>query len=218
MDDKTEVKITVIGDGKAGKTSMLNLFKDHSFSSIYTPTSFDLLSIEKEYKSKNIKLNFWDTAGQEEFLRLAPLHLPNTDLLVLCFSCCDIHSFVKLSKWKTIMEVHCKNTPFILICCKIDMRHNIEEIQIMEENNEAMVTNAMGMEMANQIGAYRYYECSAKDNVGDKPILDFMYEWTYENFVTDKPVLESVNQMPEKEDGGFFKTLMRWCGCGSIDE
>ena len=35
---------------------------------------------------KSVKLQIWDTAGQEEYDRLRPLSYPETDLLFVCFA------------------------------------------------------------------------------------------------------------------------------------
>lgn len=208
MDTLIETKLTVVGNGKTGKTSMLKLFKDYSFSSVYTPTSFDILTIERKYKKRTIKLNFWDTAGQEDFERLAPLHLPNTDLLVLCFSVCDLESYETLpTKWKTMIDFYCKDTPIVLIGCKTDLRHDAEEIKNLAEMGQSMISREMGEKMAKEIGALKYFECSAKNNEGGEIMLDFYYKWVYGNNV------DGESEETEKKKKGFFNRIFRFCGC-----
>jgi Ras-related C3 botulinum toxin substrate 1 len=40
-----------------------------------------------------IKLDLWDTAGQEEYDRLRPLSYPDTDVFLMCFSINSQSSF-----------------------------------------------------------------------------------------------------------------------------
>lgn len=206
MEPIIETKITVIGNGKTGKTSMLNLLKDKKFSSVYTPTTFDILTVDKKYKTRNMQINFWDTAGQEEFERLAPLHLPNTDLIMLCFSCSDPNSFDPLaSKWKVMMDYYCAGTPFVLVGCMTDKRHDGSAIKNLAEMNQAMITKEKGRHMGVLLGALEYLECSAKDNVGGDEIMEFLCKWIYK---------QNGGVECEKTSGGFFRSLMSFCGCG----
>lgn len=71
------LKITVVGDGTVGKTSMLIAYTDHRFSEEHVPTVFDNMAINLKVDNKLYNLILWDTAGQEEFERLRPLSYPD---------------------------------------------------------------------------------------------------------------------------------------------
>ena len=74
-DDVNEVnfsfKIIVIGDSAVGKSSLtLKGTKDH-FKDFYTPTiGFEFLSFNIRIKDKIVKLQIWDTCGQEVYRSL----------------------------------------------------------------------------------------------------------------------------------------------------
>jgi len=66
-------KLVIVGDGAAGKTSLLNVFAVGHFPETYEPTVFDNYVTEIELDGKPVQLALWDTAGQEEYERLRPL-------------------------------------------------------------------------------------------------------------------------------------------------
>jgi len=50
----------------------------------------------------------------------------------------------------------------VLVGTKSDMRTSKQAIEELKKNNEEPITQEQGMDMAKQIGAYKYVECSAK--------------------------------------------------------
>lgn len=52
----------------------------------YVPTVFDNYLTNMVVDGKECSLGVWDTAGQEEYVRLRPLAYPQTDIFVMCFS------------------------------------------------------------------------------------------------------------------------------------
>lgn len=81
------LKIVVVGDGAVGKSSLLSCFANNSFPLDYVPTVFDNLSVCMDYDLYGpVRLDLWDTAGQEDYARLRPLSYPNTDVFLVSIS------------------------------------------------------------------------------------------------------------------------------------
>ena len=57
------------------------------------PTIFENYISRVSVGSKVVELSLWDTAGQEDYDRLRPLSYPDTDVILLAFSICNINSF-----------------------------------------------------------------------------------------------------------------------------
>lgn len=63
-------KITIVGDGAVGKTSLLVTYRSNSFPSEYVPTVFDNCVVEIIVDGKPYSMKLWDTAGQEDYAQL----------------------------------------------------------------------------------------------------------------------------------------------------
>ena len=62
------LKIIMIGAASVGKSSLLNRFIDDTYSEeTLTTIGADLRSITLKINDLNIRLQIWDTAGQEQF-------------------------------------------------------------------------------------------------------------------------------------------------------
>lgn len=71
------IKITTVGDGVVGKTSLLITYTQNKFPLEYHPTGFDNHDCCHTIDGINYNLMLWDTAGQEGFERLRALSYPN---------------------------------------------------------------------------------------------------------------------------------------------
>ena len=59
-------KLVVIGDGAAGKTSLLVAYKQGTFRPEYLPTVFENSTTNVPVESKTVELALWDTAGSTD--------------------------------------------------------------------------------------------------------------------------------------------------------
>uniref|UniRef100_A0AC35GS46 Uncharacterized protein n=1 Tax=Panagrolaimus sp. PS1159 TaxID=55785 RepID=A0AC35GS46_9BILA len=115
----------------------------------------------------------WDTAGQEDYDRLRPLSYPQTDCFLLCFSLVNPASFENIrAKWYPEVSHHCPNTSVILVGTKLDLRGDQATVDKLREKRLAPISTAQGNQMARQIKAIKYMECSALSQVGLKQVFD----------------------------------------------
>jgi len=64
------VNVVVVGDGGSGKTSLLYVFSRNEFPEQYLPTVFETSVTDIQLNGRNVEMQLWDTAGQEEYDRL----------------------------------------------------------------------------------------------------------------------------------------------------
>lgn len=161
-------KLVLLGDGACGKTSLLNVFTRGFFPTVYEPTVFENYVHDIFVDGIHMELSLWDTAGQEEFDRLRSLSYDDTQAIMLCFSVDNRGSLENVgTKWIAEINEHCPGVKIVLCALKCDLR---EEHEKEEDESHApprpMIQYNEGLEVARQIGALRYLECSAMRNRG----------------------------------------------------
>ena len=167
------IKCVVVGDGAVGKTCLLIVYTTNSFPTQYIPTVSDNYGTHCQVDGKSINLGLWDTAGQEDYDRLRPLSYPSTDVFLVCFSVMSPSSFENVRcKWIGEIEQHCPSAKIILVGTKCDLRSDPSVMSKMEERDLEPISNEMGSELAKEIGATRYVECSAKTSQGVKRVFN----------------------------------------------
>jgi len=165
------VKCVVVGDGAVGKTCLLISYTENRFPVDYVPTVFDNFTTGVEVDGNHINFALWDTAGQEEYSRLRALSYPETDVFLLCFSVVSPPSFDNIkTKWFPEVDHHCPEAKKILVGTKIDLRN---DKKILEElKGEKLPTTEMGENVAKEIQAKAYLECSAYTQEGLKRVFE----------------------------------------------
>lgn len=159
-------KIVILGDGACGKTSLLNVFTRGYFPKVYEPTVFENYTHDIFLDGQPVQLSLWDTAGQEEFDKLRALSYADTHCLVLCFGIDNSDSLANVrTRWLAEILDHCEGVPLVLVALKADLR------QDQSTNASRLVSYEEGVEVAKEIGALRYLECSAMTNRGVKEVF-----------------------------------------------
>eukprot|EP01126_Amoeba_proteus_P040904 TRINITY_DN4388_c0_g1_i3.p1 TRINITY_DN4388_c0_g1~~TRINITY_DN4388_c0_g1_i3.p1 ORF type:complete len:214 (-),score=32.52 TRINITY_DN4388_c0_g1_i3:51-692(-) len=180
------VKLVVVGDGAVGKTCLLIAYTSNSFPKEYVPSGypfsccishwiavFDNYSANVKVADKTVALSLWDTAGQEDYDRLRPLSYPQTNVFLLCFSVISETSFKNVkTKWWPEVTHHCP-TDNVLVGTKVDLRDNPEFLESLKEKGLSPISLQQGEQLAAEIKAVKYLECSALTQKGLKEVFDF---------------------------------------------
>ena len=167
------LKVVVVGDGAVGKTCLLISYTSNSFPQNYIPTVFDNYAANVMVNGKPLSLGLWDTAGQEDYDRLRPLSYPQTDVFMVCFSIISQASFENVrSKWVPEIQHHCPDTPMILVGTKSDLRGDTSMISHLNSKNLSMVDKEEALNVAKEVNAVEYHECSALTQDGLKSVFD----------------------------------------------
>ncbi|XP_077015884.1 rho-related GTP-binding protein RhoF [Tamandua tetradactyla] len=160
---RKELKIVIVGDGGCGKTSLLMVYSQGSFPEHYAPSVFEKYTASVTVGGKEVTLNLYDTAGQEDYDRLRPLSYQNAHLVLICYDVMNPTSFDNvLIKWFPEVTHFCRGTPLVLIGCKTDLRKDREQLRRLRAAQLEPVTYVQGLGACEQIHAALYLECSAK--------------------------------------------------------
>ncbi len=114
----------------------------------------------------------FDTAGQEDFDRLRPLSYPDTSIVLICFSVdSPVSATSVIEKWMPEIRHFCGQCPVMIVACKKDLRTDPETIAKLKQEGERPVTSDVGKQIATQIKADAYMECSAKTREGVQEVF-----------------------------------------------
>ena len=148
-------KITVIGDGAVGKTSLIKKYTQGSFQKDYIKTlGAQFSKYDEEIEGDNCKLFFWDIAGQDEFNFMRPTFYKGSKAAIIVFSHNDDDSFEHIPQWHDDIIKYCGDLPIILFGNKIDLL------------NEDDLDDEKAQEVVNDRNFLGYYRTSAKTGSG----------------------------------------------------
>ncbi|KAF9206172.1 GTP-binding protein Rho1, partial [Haplosporangium sp. Z 27] len=130
---------------------------------IHVPTVFENYVTDVRVDNKTVELSLWDTAGQEDYDRLRPLSYPDSHVILICFSIDSPDSLENVKeKWYPEVQHFCPALPIILVACKKDLRNDPQTVEALRRLNLRPISSEQGAEVARQIKARDYIECSAK--------------------------------------------------------
>ena len=153
----------------------------------------DFLMKSIEINGKTVKLQLWDTAGQEKYKCMVSSYYRGANVALVVFDITNHDSFDSLPLW---IENYYKNGPdqknIILIGNKKDM---VEERQVTQEEAE----------LFSQTNNMIYFETSAKD--GDN--IDYVFTYAAEKLLefyssqNDTNFKRQINQINELQIHNF---------------
>lgn len=174
---KFTFKITVIGNGRVGKTSLIQKFTQGSFQEDYIKTIGAQFSIyNREIEGDKIRLLFWDIAGQDNFNFARPSFFKNSQAAIIVYSLEEndlgVESFNHISNWYDDIIQFCGDIPVVLFANKVDL---------VDENK---LDNTSIQGIVNQHNFLKYYITSAKTGQGVieafKFLIDKLYQYNKE--------------------------------------
>lgn len=124
---------------------------------------------------KQVDLQIWDTAGQEDYDRLRLLSYTKVHVVLIAFSIAYRYSFENVEeKWVPEVLQFCSNPPipYLLIGCQKDLRLDPHTIEEAEKTREPLVSFEEGEELAKKIGAVLYLECSGRTGEGVTKVFE----------------------------------------------
>ena len=136
-------KITVIGDGAVGKTSLIKKYTQGSFQKDYIKTlGAQFSKYDEKIEGDYVKLFFWDIAGQAEFSFMRPTFYKGSKAAIIVFSHKEDenHSFNDVVAWHEDIQKFCGDIPVVLFGNKIDLidqdnLNDTDQMDLVEKRN-----------------------------------------------------------------------------------
>ena len=178
-------KLIVIGDSFVGKSCLSLKASKGIFDENYTPTiGFEFLTFFVKVDESNIKLQIWDTCGQEVYRSLISSFYHNSSLAILVYSIDNKNSYASLESW--LNEIKTLGTPDInifLIGNKADL----------EEKRE--VPKEKGEEFCKSHGINFFLETSARTGFNAQNVFLEASKLLYEQHLKFKDRLSRPNNV-----------------------
>ncbi|KAJ3160290.1 GTP-binding protein Rho1 [Irineochytrium annulatum] len=173
-EERKRFKLVMVGDGTCGKTALLMVHSGLDFPEAYVPTIFENFVSQTLIGGKVVELSLWDTAGQEEYDRLRPLSYPGSDVVLIGYDMSQPPSFWNVrEKWHPEVSHFLPNTPLILVGLKKDLKTDPGIIESLRKSSMRPVPTEEGERIAKEIGAKKFFECSARSGEGVSEIFQF---------------------------------------------
>jgi len=119
-------KVIAVGDGAVGKTSITLRFSTGTFRDSYIMTigvdfAVKTIDVGTSEGAKKIKLQIWDTGGQERFSYVRPLYYKGAMGGLVVFDVTQVESFQNIPRWFEEVKKNRGNIPLILVGNKVDL-------------------------------------------------------------------------------------------------
>ena len=180
MDNYINFKVIIVGDSGVGKSSLLKRAVQNRFDGNYQATiGFEFLLMHFQVNELKIKLQIWDTCGQEMYRSLIQGFYRNTSLALVVYDINNKKTYDALEIWLKDIRSHTEeDLPIFVAGNKNDLKRNVqqEEAKIFTTSNRIQF----------------FTECSAKS--GEK-VADIFFEAAkllYKTYVKFK----SQNKLP----------------------
>ena len=182
-------KIIVIGDSGVGKTCLSNKATKNTFDDSYNTTiGFKFFSFNIKMFEKVIKLQVWDTCGQELYRSLITNFYRNASLAIMVYAINNKDSFDNIDIWLKELRMHSNpDSKAFLIGNKIDLE------------NERKVSREQGEEYSNQNNFSLFMESSAKTGFNAQKIFIEAARILYNNYLKYKD--------KNADNNSVFKTM-----------
>ena len=178
-------KIIVIGNSAVGKSSLVDRVTKNKFLEDYSATiGFDYSSFFIKYDNKTIKLQIWDTCGQEIYQSLITNFYRNSSLAIMVYAINNRESFDNLDNW--IKELKKESNPdvkTILIGNKVDLE------------SERKISYKEAEKYSKDLNFISFYETSAKTGFNTQKVFIKSAIILYEDFIK----YQESNSMSENE-------------------
>ena len=199
------IKVILLGNTEVGKTCIINRYDRDYFSETMLSTFGSSFITKKiNVNEKNIRLDVWDTAGQEQYRSLGKLYVKNAKIIILVYDITCEKSFKELDYWYDFIKNELdKDITLGLVGNKSDLFEKEE------------VSKDEGKKQANEWGAF-FTLLSAKE---DKPGIDKYFFEITKRYLDNKSSEELEKQNTIKiEEKNEAEKSGDCCGTGKTQK
>ena len=169
-------KIIVIGDSGVGKSCFTNKSTKNIFEDDYNATiGFEFFTFNIKLQETIIKLQIWDTCGQELYRSLITNFYRNTSLAIVVYAVNTLESFKNLEMWFRELRTHSgPDIKIFLVGNKTDLV------------SERVISTKQGEEYAKLNHVNKFIEASAKEGINTQSTFIDIAKLLFDEYNTYK--------------------------------
>ena len=167
MTEDIVYKVLLLGDSTVGKTCFLLRYCDKTFQDAHLSTiglDYRVKTMTLKNK-KNIKLQIWDTAGQDRFRAITKNYYKGANGIILIYDVTNLQTYENVKN--QITKIRKENNPNVVIYLAGNKIDNPEE--------ERAVKTEEGKEIADEY-KLQFKETSAKDGINVNEVFQELVE------------------------------------------
>ena len=173
-------KLIIIGDSGTGKSCLTTKAVKNNFEDYYQATvGFEFLTFNMKINDLVIKMQIWDTCGQEIYKSLISNFYRNSSLAVIVYSIDNKESFEHAENWLTDLKSQANpDVRIFLVGNKSDLE------------DERKVSKDDGLKFKNDQGLDLFMETSAKTGYNARNVLVEATKILYKDYLKYKETNE----------------------------
>jgi len=156
---QAEFKVVILGDTNTGKTSLVLRFAEGYYRNEARSATMGAFFITKRIQTSNgitCKVQIWDTAGQSQFRKMAPMYYNTAAAAIICYDVTNPQSYHSMCGW--LEELHQSADEKIVIAI-VATKNDLMDGAVLS----TLVSTSEVERMAEEIGAL-FLNTSAKTN------------------------------------------------------
>jgi small GTP-binding protein len=184
-------KIIVIGDSGVGKSCLTTQAVRNNFEEFYTATvGFEFLTFNMRINNNVLKLQIWDTCGQEVYKSLISNFYRNSSLALILYAINNKDSFLHAETWLNDLKNQANpNVRVFLVGNKSDLE------------NERVISKEEGEKFKEEKKLDRFFETSAKTGENARSALLEAAKLLYKDYLKAKQNIASGEENNDDNKG-----------------
>lgn len=153
--DQYELKLVLVGNTNVGKTCIVRKAISGSFNEETSSTLGASYSTKDvQVGNASIRMQIWDTAGQEKYRSMTPMYYHNAHVAVIVYSVDDANTFNAVDAWLQNLR---ENASEDIIIFLVGNKQDLSDLRVVSEDSGLNKANLCGMQ---------FTEVSAKTGFG----------------------------------------------------
>ena len=195
-------KVIVIGDSGVGKSCLTTQAVRNNFEEFYTATvGFEFLTFNMRINNNVLKLQIWDTCGQEVYKSLISNFYRNSSLALILYAINNRDSFQHAETWLNDLKNQANpNVKVFLVGNKSDLE------------NERVISKEEGERFKEEKKLDRFFETSAKTGENARSALLEAAKLLYKEYLKAKQNLADSGQTEDDNNQKGDKLIKKTDG------